>query len=194
MQKGIREYLFCAECEARLNVYESAFAHYWFKRALPHLPAEAAGARINGFDYTAFKLFHLSILWRASLSSHNFFRAVSLGRYEQKIRHMIWEGEAGPEEHFPIIGVLLVDREDGGAIRKELITPFTPAKLYNCHVYCSCYAGCEWLWFVTDHPNHEVKKLTPFSPRRDGTMLLRGRSWKESLGVREFLDRARQQL
>jgi len=191
MQKGIREYLFCADCEDRLNVYESAFADYWFKRPLPCVPVDAEGVRINGFDYAAFKLFHLSILWRASFSKHALFRAVSLGRYQEKMRDMIWSGGAGPEEHFPIIGVLLVDREDGGAIRNDLITPFMPAKLYNCYVYSACYAGCEWLWFVTDHPNHEVEKLAAFSPRQDGTMLLRARRWKESLGVRGFLDRAR---
>ena len=40
-------------------------------------------------DYTKFKLFLLSLLWRASISKLPIFKDINLGPYEDKIRQMI---------------------------------------------------------------------------------------------------------
>lgn len=57
----------------------------------------------TGLDYPKFKLFLLSVLWRASISNRPFFRLVSLGPYEEKIRQMILNGDAGLPGDFPCI-------------------------------------------------------------------------------------------
>jgi hypothetical protein len=44
---------------------------------------------IENADYTRFKLFLLSILWRASISNRKFFDQINLGELEDVIRHMI---------------------------------------------------------------------------------------------------------
>ena len=50
-------------------------------------------SQAQGVDYIKFKLFLLSVLWRASISSNDFFSSVSLGSlYEEKIRQMILLG------------------------------------------------------------------------------------------------------
>jgi hypothetical protein len=53
--------------------------------------------------YKEFKLFLLSILWKASISSRPFFKEVNLGPYEETIRKMILSGDAKDEETFPIV-------------------------------------------------------------------------------------------
>lgn len=63
------------------------------------------GIVINHFkniDYQKFKIFLLSILWRASISSRPFFNQVSLGANEQLIRKMIYEGNPGNINDYPI--------------------------------------------------------------------------------------------
>jgi hypothetical protein len=40
---------------------------------------------IRGLDYSTFKLFHLSVLWRASVSSGPDFASVRLGVHEERI-------------------------------------------------------------------------------------------------------------
>lgn len=60
--------------------------------------------RCLNVDYTKFKLFLLSILWRASISTRDFFRDINLGPYyEERIRRMIFDKDAGSEDLFPII-------------------------------------------------------------------------------------------
>lgn len=56
----------------------------------------------SNINYKKFKLFVLSILWRASISSNDFFSAVNLGPYEETIRKMIEAGEPGSDDLYPI--------------------------------------------------------------------------------------------
>lgn len=57
---------------------------------------------MRNIDYTKFKLFLLSILWKASISSRSFFVDVDLGTHEEVIRKMILTGDAGEEHEYPI--------------------------------------------------------------------------------------------
>ena len=58
---------------------------------------------VSGVDYSKFKLFLLSILWRASISRREFFEFVSLGPYEEEIRQMIIGNNPKEEKRFPCI-------------------------------------------------------------------------------------------
>ena len=189
-QQGIREHLLCECCEGRLNKwFETPFHTYWFDlQRSPRVQAAAGAVTIPQFDYSIFKLFHLSILWKASLSSDAYFRCVSLGPYEDKIRQLIWDRDPKPEDHYPLIGVLLVDEEEPRQVRCEFITPPGRSRLFGCHAYSLSYIGCEWIWLVTDHPNPEVKRYSEWFARENGSMLMRVKQWTESIGIKAFLD------
>ena len=47
----------------------------------------------RGVDYTKLKLFLLSMLWRFSISSNEFYKFVDLGKHEEIIRKMIFENK-----------------------------------------------------------------------------------------------------
>jgi hypothetical protein len=57
----------------------------------------------KNLDYKKYKLFLLSILWRASISSRPLFDAIKLGDHEEKIRLMILNGNPGDISDYPII-------------------------------------------------------------------------------------------
>ena len=59
--------------------------------------------KVEGVDYKKFKLFLLSILWRAGISARPFFQQVYLGPYEEKLRQMIINSDPGPATYFPCI-------------------------------------------------------------------------------------------
>lgn len=54
-----------------------------------------------GVDYTKFKLFLLSILWRFSISSSEFYNFVDLGKHEEIIRKMLINNDAGEQLDYP---------------------------------------------------------------------------------------------
>jgi len=59
--------------------------------------------QVSNLDYKKLKLFLLSLLWRASISSRPFFRKVNLGPYEDVMRKMILEGDPCLGGDFPCI-------------------------------------------------------------------------------------------
>jgi hypothetical protein len=59
--------------------------------------------RCNGIDYKKFKLFLLSILWRCSISSNDYYNSVKLGPFEEIIREMIIKNDAKRQMDFPCI-------------------------------------------------------------------------------------------
>jgi hypothetical protein len=48
------------------------------------------------------KLFFLSLLWRASVSRHFFFRRVTTGPFERELRRMLLTGDPGAPEEFAV--------------------------------------------------------------------------------------------
>ncbi len=59
--------------------------------------------KIDTFDYKKLKLFFLSVLWRASISSQPFYKRINLGPYECIIREMILKETPGAEEYFSVV-------------------------------------------------------------------------------------------
>ena len=73
-QKGIREKLLCADCEQHLSAYEGYAKKVLFGGVQISVQKENGGIVISEINYKYFKLFQLSILWRASVSNLKMFK------------------------------------------------------------------------------------------------------------------------
>lgn len=174
VQKGIREPLLCVKCELHLSKIEGRFKTDWYDRGRLPEQFEKEYWRLDGFDYTSFKLFHLSVLWRCSVSKDRAFAAVSLGPHEGRIAQMILNEDAGEEHDYSIICQLLVH---DGAIVHSLVSPPFRLRLDGLNVYLLAYGGCEWFLHVSRHNKPEVKGL---GFKKDGSLILIRQSFLES--------------
>jgi hypothetical protein len=106
--------------------YERPFKEYWLdQRPLAVLENEDL-AIISGIDYTRFKLFHLSLLFRSGISTKPEFSETVLGpRHESKLRTMILERAAGSSTDHPIM-CLANRRPDNGHVWWDLIASPNP--------------------------------------------------------------------
>lgn len=152
LQKGIREHLLCIDCEQRLNdKYEKPFHKQWLVD-LP-LPDRIAQDAVHTavYDYRAFKLFHLSILFRASVSSLPTFREVSLGVHEERIRKMLITESPGQEWEYPILAFAVLNER--GEVEKRLISCPISGR-YEGHIaYGQIYGGAMWWILASSHRN-----------------------------------------
>jgi hypothetical protein len=186
LQKGLRERLLCDGCEGRIGIYEKYFADAWFQG---HLRPERPKGRIvsiAGLDYRLFKLFHLSVVWRAGVSSLEFFELVKLGPHAERIREMLIRGDPGPWERYPFWATLTVDPESRRIIDDLIIEP-TRAKVEGHVVYTFSYAGCTWHFFVTSHRPRRKLLVAPFN--ESGTLTLGVLSLLEDPLVSDVHDR-----
>src|ERR1043165_2978464 len=112
IQKGYREAMLCGKCEGFLSKFENYFADQWVKQG--KLPATLSDPviEIKGLDYAPFKLFHLSVIWRASVSQRDEFRNVKLGPHEEVIRTLLLNEDPGDPTLYPFWGRILFDPTD----------------------------------------------------------------------------------
>ena len=122
IQKGIREYLLCSDCENLISKWED-YSSILLKKMEINEKKEAV--YLKNINYKYFKLFHLSILWKASIAKGNEFCNVALGPHEEKLRKKLLNEDAGQSDIYPIIGRMLIDdkkRTDGFTITKGRAT------------------------------------------------------------------------
>ena len=73
------------------------------------------GFYIDGVDYRKLKLFFISLLWRASVTKHSFFKRVGLGpKFEEKARNHILADDPGDRDNFGVVVATFHDKIDEG--------------------------------------------------------------------------------
>lgn len=100
IQKGIRDYLLCSECETQLSRYERYAAP--IIKSIPTISADPSGNFfvISPVDYSPFKLFQMSLLWRSSIAQTPEFSDVSLGENDEIMRKMLYEENPGQSDDY----------------------------------------------------------------------------------------------
>jgi hypothetical protein len=152
LQKGIREYLFCFDCEQHLNnKYEKPFLKQWSIDS--PLPSQMNHDSVFSatYDYLTFKLFHLSILFRSSISSLPTFQEVSLGVHEERIRLMLLNENTGLDWEYPILGIVVLN---GSNVEKRVISQPVNGRHEGHMVYGQIYGGAMWWILASSHQNN----------------------------------------
>ena len=104
--------LLCELCEKKISKWESYAEKVLYGSTHINVPTAkpvpgTSYQEVSGIDYRTFKLFLLSILWRANVSSNNFFNEVDLGnRHSEVIQEMLLNEDAGEEEKYPIVMII----------------------------------------------------------------------------------------
>ena len=162
VQKGIREYLLCESCEQHLSRIEKNFKTSWYDEGRLPQNMNDEFLELKDFDYNQFKLFHLSILWRCSVST--IVDTVKLGPHEKKIADLILQEDTGPEDDYRFWGRILVD--DNNQIAHDLVSRPNESKLDGTMFITSAtgdVSGLSW---------YRVTALLSTSFRKNGSIRL----------------------
>jgi hypothetical protein len=103
---------------------------------------------IGDIDYAIFKLFILSILWKASISKRDLFKEISLGPYEKVIGEMILNGNPGKSSEFPFLIFTYLNHKD---IPSDLITQPRRSKYDGGTTYNFLVGGMSYTIFISKH-------------------------------------------
>lgn len=183
IQKGFRERLLCEACEQHLSQIERQFKTEWYDQN--KLPSDFSrdSWKIAGFDYASFKLLHLSILWRCSVSKASKGTGVYLGtQHERRIAQLILNKDPGGDYEYTIVGTLLI--MDNSIVDGFVYPPDRRRwREFHLNVYCMVYGGCEWLICISKHNNALIKH---FCLQKEGSIILVKESLYNSLAARQF--------
>lgn len=100
-RKGIYDKLLCGDCEDIIKEYEDYAKKIIYLNAKPAIEVEKKAYCNNNYDYRLLKLFVLSLLWRASISSQDSFKQASLGKYEEELRDILLDGLNTSVDNYP---------------------------------------------------------------------------------------------
>jgi hypothetical protein len=175
LQKGVREYLFCEDCEQHFNEYcEKPFKAQWIDASLLPKVLNLNDIHWLSLDYASFKLFHLSIFFRASVSSLPSFSAVSLGPHEEVVRKLILSRDPGPSTKYPIFAYAVVHHQTHAIV--PIISQAEHSLFGGHRCYGMIYGGVHWWCSFSSHRNWEFERagLQP-----DGRMPFSAVPWNE---------------
>ena len=113
--------ILCGDCDNGFSVWdEYGFNVLGSPPDITALSKDQTAFILRGIDYKLLKLFILSLLWRASVTTHPFFVKIRLGVRENAIAQMLRNQNPGVNNDFPIVLVRLIVPE---ALRNSILAP-----------------------------------------------------------------------
>lgn len=178
---GYWEELLCHDCEGRFARWETYFADVWFNRSLRPVQLQAEFVTITGLDYRVFKLFHISILWRAGVASFDFFKQIRLGSHQERMRQRLLSEDPGPPDLYPLTGIAVRDPNTHG-FRDDLIALPGYARIAGHTVYRALFGGVFWHYAIS---SHRSQCPVPATLRSDGSLELLVQDWTRNPAIRQ---------
>ena len=185
LQKGLRERLLCDGCERILQRDEHYFSLLWFETSPLPDPVEGLWIERDDLNFERFFRFHLSILWRASVSTLQQFSAVALGPFEEGFRAFL-HGEVAALQNEPRIFGAVLRRPRSHELFQELVLTPVRSRPSGVLTYSFVFGGCAWKYCVSSHGSAFPESLRL---RRPGKVVLPvidytnegsiARAWKE---------------
>jgi hypothetical protein len=180
-QTGFWERMLCAQCEKKLSQWES-YAVKVLRGGVPLKLQDTQGVTtVSGIEYKKFKLFQMSILWRASASRLPFFEKISLGSREEDLRSMLIADDPGEPEEFGcwMVGLKL----DDSPVPEAVIQPVS-GRVGHLRKVNFIFGSFYWSFSVSREPDPAAS--IGFL-RRDGSMYFFKKSLTDIPAVVEML-------
>jgi hypothetical protein len=99
--------ILCSDCDNGFSSWEKHGIAMLSKppgtNALPENDSELESFVLHGADYAQLKLFVLTMLWRASISTQPFFAKIELGKHEATIVEMLRNKDPGSPHDFAVV-------------------------------------------------------------------------------------------
>jgi hypothetical protein len=99
-------------------------------------------------DYSRFKLFLLSLLWRASISKLPIFKNVNLGLHEDKIRQMIFHSNPDKPNKYPCVMITYLNLKK---LPHQFISQPGLSRDSGGYTYLFLIGGILYIFFVSQH-------------------------------------------
>ena len=156
--KGIYEKLLCNQCEQRLSKWEGCARDVFYDLSLK-VVVDNRAVVFSGLKYTPFKLFQMSLIWRASITNRREAHRVDLGPHTERLRKMLFEDRPG--EVYEYGSILMLPALSQELMQQFLYPPESlPTKIDGHSAYRAVFGGLFWLFIVSNHsariPHKEV--------------------------------------
>jgi len=100
----------------------------------------------ENLDYKKFKLFLLSVLWRASVLRRDIFSLINLGSHEEVMRKMIYSGDPKKVNDYPCMMYTYLNDD---LLPEQIIAPPRPGNKGTTQFYKFLISGIFYIYFTS---------------------------------------------
>lgn len=164
--------ILCLKCEKRIGVFETYLGDILKNNLKTNqkitlsrkFENDAKLFEIKNLNYQKTKLFLLSLLWRASISSFPEFKDVSLGMYEEKLRKQILDGNPSSDLEIQIT----IFRFEKNSNYSSFIGQFRRKKSENTVTYSIIIKGFLVIYYLKENSHSRLTQSKRL--KEDGTL------------------------
>lgn len=173
------EKLFCGECEQFLSSEYEQYGTQLFKRHR-NITRTPLGITFKEFDYQTWYLFLLSILWRASISTHADFKSIQLSKLNDFLKYCIRNrslviSNALSIDELVIISMnRIVDRSNRipDKALKNILMNLNATQSHGDHVFKMIFGGFLFTYRLSNN-NLKIKRTTHLSRSNESRLIQR---------------------
>jgi hypothetical protein len=153
--------LLCDGCEAKINVWENYAEKVLYGSTHIKMPVASRTQDpliqfVENIEYSKFKLFLLSILWRASVANHKFFREIVLGdKHEKRLAQMLLNENPGEEDQYP---VMIINPQGSVGSNVSIGQPYKNKSRENSLRYVFPISEWIYMFHISNHGLEELQK------------------------------------
>lgn len=180
-QKGIREYLLCDDCDNRIIGKWESYSSPIIK-SIQDLNFTQNGGEyiVQNVQYADFKLFQLSLLWRASIASVKMFENINIGKqHEEIIRKMLLYNDSGAPDQY---GCMMFVLSSTNFLQKTIWSPVEDiVDGFTCYRFLT--GRIFWYFFL---PQAYPKDAEKFFLNSKETLHLVNAPWSEETVIKRI--------
>ncbi|WP_148225274.1 hypothetical protein [Methylovorus sp. MP688] len=188
IQKGLWEHMLCSDCEIKISKWEDYARHALTGSKKASITVvetiKGIGVKLAGIDYHKFKLFQLSVLWRAHVAKGPFFSAVDLGDHAEPLRLMLLNETPGLSKEY---GCVMSSVVDNNAVITDIIEQPLKTMLGGVDCFRFLFGGLLWAFPLSkEAPSH----LDDYYLQPNGMLVCATLKLKELKSMQGFAERA----
>lgn len=109
--------ILCRDCEDKFQIMDDYAQNLLLKNEKEHEEIvhknKVIGYEIKSINTSLLRQFFIGVLWRASISTHDYYKKVNLGSYEKIARELIWTSSPGDKDEFSFVLAKFSDKTIG---------------------------------------------------------------------------------
>lgn len=183
-QKGYREPLLCRNCENKFSKWEK-YVKECFEKGLTAFAIDNEDILFKiKIDYTKFKLFFMSILWRCGITTEEIFRIDIGQKHTENLRNLLLNENVGNHNQYQIT---IQQIEDIDNFSKEILhVSQLPIKVEGFTVYCYFLCGYKCCIFVGSQDHKLLDEIETFTLKEDNTIIIALENFKDNFEVQQL--------
>jgi hypothetical protein len=164
--------ILCRECEDKFQTMDDYAQDFLLKKENEHEEiihkGKVIGYKAHGIDTNLLRLFFIGVLWRASISNHDYYKKVNLGPYEQIAKDLVWSPASGDKGQFSFVLAKFSDKKVG----RVMLDPHRD-KWHGINYYRFYMFG--YILYIKVDKRQTPSNFIKFNPDDKGNLIMVGR-------------------